>query len=58
MLTRRGWFFVAGFGVLAVAGRLFAIKELFLLAAASAGIVVGSLAYVRLTRFELQATRE
>ncbi|HZQ84352.1 MAG TPA: DUF58 domain-containing protein [Acidimicrobiales bacterium] len=58
MLTRRGWFFVAGFGALAVAGRLFAIKELFLLAAASGGVVVASLAYVRLTRFELQATRE
>ena len=58
MLTRRGWFFIAGFGVLAAAGRLFAIKELFLLAAGCGGVVVAALAYVRLTRFNLQATRE
>jgi uncharacterized protein (DUF58 family) len=58
VLTRRGWFFVAGFGVLAVAGRLFAIKELFLLSAGCGGVVIAALAYVRLTRFELQATRE
>ena len=47
---------MAGFGVLAVAGRLFAVKELFLLSAGCAGVVVSAVAYVRLTRFELQAT--
>jgi uncharacterized protein (DUF58 family) len=58
VITRRGWFFVAGAGALAVAGRLFGIKELFALAAASGAVVVAALAFVRFSRFDLQATRE
>ena len=58
MLTRRGWFTLAGAAVLLAAGRLLAIVELFVLAVCAVALVVAALVAVRLTRFRLEATRE
>lgn len=58
MLTRRGWMVALGTLLLAVTGRLLAIVELYMLAGASLALVAASLAFVRLTRFDLEATRE
>ena len=57
MLTRRGWFLAAGAGLLALAGRLLGISELFALAAGATALVAGALVYVHVTRFQLEATR-
>ena len=57
-LTQRGWMLGAGAIVLAGAGRLLAIAELFLVGAGAAALVVIAVAYVRLGRFELDATRQ
>lgn len=58
MLTRRGWMAALGTLLLAMTGRLLGIVELYMLAGASIALVVGSLVFVRLTRFDLEATRE
>ena len=58
MLTRRGWLLALGSLVLSVAGRLLGLVELFAMAAAALVLAAGSLLYVRLTRFRLEATRE
>src|SRR5688500_7468348 len=58
MLTRRGWLLALGSLILSVAGRLLGLPELFALAAAAIVLTGGALVYVRLTRFQLEATRE
>ena len=58
MLTRRGWLLSAGAVALLLAGRLLGILELFVLAAASATLVVGALVQVRFTKVRLRATRD
>lgn len=58
MLTRRGWLLAGGSIVLTVAGRLLGLAELFALAAAALVLAGAALAYVRLTTYKLEATRE
>lgn len=58
MLTRRGWLLLLGGAVMAVSGRLLGLVELFMLAAAAAAMVVAAAAYVRLTSFSVEATRQ
>ena len=58
MLTRRGGLLLLGAVLLASGGRLLGIVELYMLAAAAVALVAAAVAYVRLTRFELEATRE
>lgn len=57
MLTRRGWLVLLGGLLLATAGRLVGLVELFMLAAAAAAMVAGAAAYVHLTSFSVEATR-
>lgn len=57
MLTRRGWLLVLGAVLLALAGRLLGLVELFMLAAAAVAMVAGAAAYVRITSFSLDARR-
>lgn len=58
MLTRRGWLLVLGSIVLSGVGRVLGLDELFALAAAALTLTVAALLYIRLTRFQLEATRE
>src|SRR5687767_2637705 len=58
MLTRRGLVVALGSLVLSGVGRLLGIDELFALAAAAVALAAAALAYVRLTRFQLEAVRE
>ncbi len=47
-----------GAAVLASAGRILGIVELYMLAGAALALVVGAVAFVRLSRFEMEAVRE
>ena len=58
MLTRRGGMLLLGAALLAMGGRLLGIVELYMLAGAALALVAGAVAFVRLTRFELEASRE
>ncbi|MGI8685642.1 MAG: DUF58 domain-containing protein [Acidimicrobiales bacterium] len=58
MLTRRGWMVALGTLLLGMTGRLLGIVELYMLAGAAVALVVGAVAFVRLTRFDLEASRE
>ena len=58
MLTRRGWMVALGTLLLGMTGRLLGIVELYMLAGASIALVVAALVFVRVTRFDLEATRE
>ena len=58
MLTRRGAMLVLGAVLLALGGRLLGIVELFMLAGAAVALVVAAVAFVRLSRFDLEASRE
>ncbi|MDP9404175.1 MAG: DUF58 domain-containing protein, partial [Actinomycetota bacterium] len=58
VLTRRGRLLLLGAALLAVVGRLLGLVELFMLAAAAAAMVAGAAAYVHLTSFSLDATRQ
>jgi uncharacterized protein (DUF58 family) len=58
VITPRGWMVGGGAIVFALAGRLLGITELFALAAAALVLVGASLAYVRTTRFSLEAVRD
>lgn len=57
MPTRRGWLLAAGAVALIVAGRLLGVVELFALGAAAAAACAFALSYVRLTRYQLEASR-
>ena len=58
MLTRRGWMLALGTLLLGMTGRLLGIVELYMLAGASLALVAGALVFVRVCRFDLEATRE
>lgn len=58
MLTRRGWLLLLGAVLLASGGRLLGIVELYMVAAAALVLVAAALVLVRLSRFDLEATRE
>ncbi|MGH9164338.1 MAG: DUF58 domain-containing protein [Acidimicrobiales bacterium] len=58
MLTRRGWMLALSSVLLVAGGRVLGLVELYMLAAGAAALLVGGLAYVRLARFSLAATRE
>ena len=49
---------LVGAVLLALGGRLLGIVELYMLAGAALALVAGAVAFVRITRFELEATRE
>ena len=57
-LTRRGQFLLLGALVLVIAGRLFALPELFGLAAAAFTLVVGATLYVWLATYRVAAVRQ
>jgi uncharacterized protein (DUF58 family) len=57
MLTRRGWLATTLAAGLLVVGRVLGILELYVLAVATATVVVGALVQVRLTRVHLTARR-
>lgn len=57
MPTRRGWALAVGAVVLAAAGRLLGIFELFVLAAGAAGLLVVGAGAVLVRRVDLEATR-
>ena len=58
MPTRRGLMVVLGAVLLGMGGRLLGIVELYMLAGAGLALVVAAVVFVRVTRFELEATRE
>lgn len=58
MLTRRGWMLLLGAGVLSTSGRLLGIVELYMLAGAALALALAAITFVRLRRFDLDATRE
>ena len=58
MLTRRGLLVILGSLALSGIGRVLGLDELFALAAAAVTLAAGALLYIRLTRFQLEATRE
>ena len=58
MLTRRGWMLALGTLLMGMTGRLLGMVELYMLAAASVALVVAAVVFVRLTRFDLEASRE
>ena len=58
MLTRRGGMLALGTLLLGMTGRLLGIVELYMLAGAAAALVVAAVAFVRLSRFDLDASRE
>jgi len=58
MLTRRGWGVAAITALLAVAGRVFGVFELFVLAAGAAGLLVAGAVTVLLRTVELDASRQ
>lgn len=58
MLTQHGWTVAIGSMVLVAAGRLFGIFELYVLAAAAAGLVVVGATSVARTRLRLDVARE
>ncbi|HET7489079.1 MAG TPA: DUF58 domain-containing protein [Acidimicrobiales bacterium] len=58
MLTRRGWMVGLGTVLLATTGRVLGLVELFMLAGAGLALLAAAVAFVRLTRFDLVATRE
>ena len=57
LITRRGWGLLGGSVVLAVAGWLLGVVELFVLAAGGAGLVVACAAFVVTRHLDLEATR-
>ncbi|HEX9257899.1 MAG TPA: DUF58 domain-containing protein [Acidimicrobiales bacterium] len=57
MLTRNGWLLLLGGAVVAVAGRAFALMELYVLAAGAVLLVALALAYVRWSRLRLRVRR-
>lgn len=57
VLTRRGWLLLLGASLLALAGRLLGLVELFMLAAAALAMIVGAAVYVRVTPFSVDAER-
>lgn len=57
MLTRSGWLVLGGAVVALVAGRLFGLVELYLMAVGLAVLLAGALGRVLLTRLELQVGR-
>ena len=57
MLTRRGWGVAAGAFVLAGAGRLLGIYELFVLAVGAVGVLAAGAVVIVLRPLELEATR-
>jgi uncharacterized protein (DUF58 family) len=58
VLTRRGWAAVALAVVFVVAGRLLGAPELYVLGATVGALVVGVLAYLTLTRLDIDVARE
>jgi uncharacterized protein (DUF58 family) len=58
VLTRRGLMLLLGAGLLLMGGRLLGIVELYMLSGAAFALVLGAVAFVRLARFDLEATRE
>ena len=57
MITRRGWLLLAGAVGLVVAGRLFGIAELYVLATAAVVLTVAAIVSVRTAPLALHATR-
>lgn len=57
MPTSRGWGLLASSFLLGVAGRIFAVLELLVVGAGGLALVVTAVAYVRLTRVSLGASR-
>ncbi|MDP8936408.1 MAG: DUF58 domain-containing protein [Actinomycetota bacterium] len=57
MLTRRGWALIAGSVLMAVAGRLLGVVELYVLAAGGAVLVVSGVVLVVTRSFDLDASR-
>ncbi len=57
MLTRHGWTLAAGGATMAIAGRVFGVFELFVLGAASAGLVVAAAVWVGLSRLRVSVSR-
>ena len=57
MLTRAGWLTLLSAGIAALAGRLFGVLELFIVAAVLAMLVAACLAWVRLTAVRLRVSR-
>ncbi|MDG2114502.1 MAG: DUF58 domain-containing protein [Actinomycetota bacterium] len=57
MLTRHGWTLAIGGAAMAVAGRLFAIFELFVLGTAALGLVIITAIWVGLARLKVSVTR-
>ena len=57
MPTRRGTALALGSTALLLVGRVFAIPDLFLVAAGGVALVAGAVAYVRLTRVDVEARR-
>ena len=58
MPTRSGWLVAGGSLLVLVAGRLFGIFELHLLAAAGFALLVAGVVHVRLTKLRIDVTRE
>jgi uncharacterized protein (DUF58 family) len=58
VLTRQGWAVLIGAGVAAAAGRLFALAELYVVAAALAALVGGAAVSVRRRSLSLRVGRE
>lgn len=58
MLTRRGRMMLLGSVVLLASGRVLAMVELYMLAAAALGMVAAAVALVRLSSFSVTASRE
>jgi uncharacterized protein (DUF58 family) len=58
LLARRGWLLLVGVAVLSTAGRMLGLLELYSLSAGASALVVGALIYVRVVRFDLDATRQ
>lgn len=58
MLTRRGWLLGVTSIIFTISGRLLGLVELYVLAVAALTLTIAAVAYVRLTRFQLEAIRE
>lgn len=57
MLTRNGWIMAASGALLALAGRIFGVYELFVVGAATAGLVVVAAVWAGSIRLKVQVTR-
>jgi uncharacterized protein (DUF58 family) len=57
LLSRRGWLALIGVAALSTAGRMLGLLELFSLSAGAGALVVGAIVYVRVMRFDLDASR-